>query len=72
MSHSLRLGIDLGGTTAKVGVVDERAQVLHAISVPTPMDFSQAADAMAAAVHEVAALRAARQRISLAGAGVPA
>jgi glucokinase len=72
MSHSLRLGIDLGGTTAKVGVVDERAQVLHAISVPTPMDFSQAADAMAAAVHEVAAFSGCTvQDFPFAGAGVP-
>lgn len=68
----LRLGIDLGGTSAKVGVVDEHAKVLHAVSVPTSEDFDKAADDMAIAARQAA--RLAGMEITdfpFAGAGVP-
>ncbi len=72
MEQLLRLGIDLGGTSAKVGVVDENARVVHAVSVPTAEAFEAAADDIAAAAHEAARLagRAVRD-FAFAGAGVP-
>src|SRR5688500_6467340 len=51
------IGLDLGGTNIKAGVVDERANVLAQTSVRTPADRGAAGvmDAMAAAAREVAA-----------------
>lgn len=72
MDKRLRLGIDLGGTTAKVGVVDDTARVLHAISVPTSEDFFTAADDIAGAARQAARLAGRTVRdFAFAGAGVP-
>lgn len=38
----LKLGADLGGTTIKLGLVDERFRIIRRTAFPTPDDFDQA------------------------------
>lgn len=51
-----RIGIDLGGTAIKAGVVDEQYNVVHRHSQPTGVGFAQVVKDMAAAAETVAAM----------------
>ena len=51
-----RIGIDLGGTAIKAGVVDENNQIVYKHSRPTGHGFEQVVADMAAAANEVAAM----------------
>lgn len=50
-----RIGIDLGGTAVKAGVVDENHQVVCSHSLPSDHNFDRAVDGLAAAAEAVAA-----------------
>lgn len=50
-----RIGIDLGGTAVKAGIVDEKHQVVCSHSLPSDHNFDRAVDGLAAAAAEVAA-----------------
>lgn len=67
-----RMGIDIGGTTVKLGLVDARNRITARAGIPTPEDFFEAADAIAAAALKL--LKSAGQKPSslpFAGIGVP-
>ena len=49
-----RIGIDLGGTAIKAGVVDERFEVIHSYSQPTGEGFETVVANMAQAARRVA------------------
>ncbi len=49
-----RLGIDMGGTAIKTGVMDEEMQVISRHSVPTQSSFEQVVSDMAQAAREAA------------------
>lgn len=51
-----RIGIDLGGTAIKAGVVDENFQVVYTHSQPTGQGFEQVVADMASAAETVAAM----------------
>ena len=51
---SLRLGIDAGGTTIKLGLVNAGHEITHALDIPTAFDFEEAARDIAAAVRSLA------------------
>ncbi|NLA53735.1 MAG: ROK family protein [Clostridiales bacterium] len=48
-----RLGIDLGGTAIKLGIVDESNRIIAREKVRTPEGFEQTADAMASAAKRL-------------------
>ena len=50
---SLRLGIDLGATTTKLGLVNERHRLVHRSSIPTQDDFGQAVEDITSAAHQI-------------------
>ncbi len=54
MPGSLRLGIDLGGTTAKLGIVDQDNRIIHRAAIPTADAFNQAVRDMADAAKTLA------------------
>lgn len=67
-----RLGIDIGGTTVKLGLVDRNHHLAARASVRTPLDFSEAVGAIAEAAGRL--LKGAGQSLSalpFAGLGVP-
>lgn len=47
------LGYDVGGTSIKVGVVDENANILHHDKLPIPPDFDHFMDALAGYYHSI-------------------
>ena len=49
-----RIGIDMGGTAIKAGIVDENYQVVYRHSRPTGQGFERVVADMAAAAREVA------------------
>lgn len=67
-----RIGIDLGGTAVKAGVVDENHRVVFHHSLPSDHDFERAVDGLARVAEEVAAM--AGRKVSdfpCVGVGVP-
>ena len=67
-----RMGIDIGGTTVKLGLVDANNQITARAGIPTPEDFGEAANAIAAAARSL--LKGAGLKPSslpFAGVGVP-
>ena len=56
-----RIGIDMGGTAIKAGIVDENYQVVYRHSRPTGQGFERVVADMAAAAREVAEM--ARERV---------
>ena len=42
MSKGLKIGIDLGGTRVKMGLVDQRGKVIHRREISTPFNVKQA------------------------------
>lgn len=51
-----RIGIDLGGTAIKAGVVDERHQIIHSYTQPTGEGFETGVRNMAEAARRVSAM----------------
>lgn len=69
---SLRLGIDLGGTYVKLGLVDDDCAIVRRRSIPTPEDFREAADAIAAAARGILGEAGVEPgALPFAGIGVP-
>lgn len=66
MSDGARVGVDVGGTSAKVGLVRGGRLLLRA-QTPNPHDFEACAAAIARAVREVAG----SERLEAIGVGVP-
>lgn len=73
-SGTLNLGIDIGGTNIKLGIVDTAGRILHQRRIPT--DLVRGSQAiLAAIVDEISALLASanlrRDRLNSIGVGVP-
>jgi glucokinase len=66
----LAIGIDMGGTSVKMGVCDGSQLLFHAEPIPTK-GFKKAKDLIAAMVDTVSTLRAACPGIKAVGIGVP-
>ncbi len=49
-----RIGVDLGGTAVKAGIVDENYNILFSCTIPSDHDFDRAVEGMAAAIETVA------------------
>ena len=63
MHEGFYLGIDLGGTNIKTGIVDSQGNVLHKISVPTGQGPHAAISNILASANKVACL--AGERVDL-------
>ena len=50
---SLRLGVDLGGTSIKLGLIDQHHEILDQLCIATPDSFDNAVSAIAGAVCQL-------------------
>ncbi|MHC1787774.1 MAG: ROK family protein [Christensenellales bacterium] len=69
---SLRLGIDLGGTSIKLGLVDQDRNILRRAAIPTQDDFHAATRDIASAARHLAEEEGlSLQQLPFLGIGVP-
>jgi glucokinase len=69
-SNALAIGIDMGGTSVKLGVCRGAELLFHADPIPT-QQFKGAKDLLAAMIEGVLALKNASPEIEAVGVGVP-
>ena len=53
-----QIGVDIGGTNIKIGLVDDTWEIVSRISIPFPhLDGAQVAERIAGECHKLLALR---------------